>query len=296
MASGIPVFVSIDYNSNNGNWIFDIDALEKAITQKTKVILINSPMNPTGRMLTLDELQSIAIMLQRYPNIIVISDEVYDYLYFNPDKKHISLASLAGMFDRTITISSAAKTFSITGWKVGWAVSSKNLIDQMMASQQWIVYSICTPAQKALSKIIANANNQYKDDENGLLYETYYDYLRQSYHKKIIKLVEYCREVDLKPIIPDGAFYVLCDISNIHIPDKYLNETDDEGNRLSNDWAFCMFLTREIKVSAIPASAFYLRKEMKYKAQNLIRLCACKLDSTLEEAGNRLKRLKEFHI
>ena len=96
--------------------------------------------------------------------------------------------------------------------------------------------------------------------------------------------------------MPDGAFYVLCDISNFRIPDKYLNETDAEGNKLSNDWAFCMFLTKEIRVSAIPASAFYLRKEMKYKAQNLIRLCACKLDSTIDEAGNRLRQLNDYHI
>jgi len=164
----------------------------------------------------------------------------------------------------------------------------------MMASQQWIVYSVCTPAQKAISKIIIEASKPYT--ENGVLYENYYDYLRQIYYKKIIQLVDYCKEVDLNPIIPDGAFYILCDISKIRIPDKYINEIDTEGNKLSNDWAFCMFLTREIGVSAIPASAFYLRKEMKYKAHNLIRLCACKLDSTINEAGNRLKRLKDYHI
>lgn len=148
MAGGISVFVSIDYDNANGNWVFDLGALEKAITPKTKLILLNSPMNPTGRMLSVEELQSIATMLLKYPDVIVISDEVYEYLYYQPDKKHVSLASLPGMFDRTILISSAAKTYSITGWKVGWAVSCKNLIDQMMASQQWIVYSVCSPAQK----------------------------------------------------------------------------------------------------------------------------------------------------
>jgi len=115
MASAKTVYVSIDYDINSNNWIFDINALERAITPKTKIILLNSPMNPTGRMLTIDELQSIASMLQRYPNIIVISDEVYEYLYYQPNKKHISIASLPGMFDRTVTISSAAKTYSITG-------------------------------------------------------------------------------------------------------------------------------------------------------------------------------------
>ena len=290
MAGGQSVFVPIEYNGN-GNWIFDIRALENAVTSKTKAIVFNTPMNPTGRMLSLSELQSIADLLQRYPGIIAICDEVYEYLYYS-DKKHHRLASLPGMFDRVITISSAAKTYSITGWKVGWAISSPALINQMMGSQQWIVYSVCTPAQKAIAKIINEAANSYTGDD-GLKYDTYYDYLRQLYHKKIIKLVNYCKDVGLNPIIPEGAFYVLCDISQIAIPDKYLNETDANGNKVLKDWAFCLFLTKEIGVSAIPASTFYLEKN-KSKAANLIRLCACKLDTTIDEAGLRLQKLKQY--
>lgn len=290
MAGGTSVFVSIDYDVN-GKWQFDINALEQAITSKTKAIVFNSPMNPTGRMLTVNELEQISELLQKYPRIIAICDEVYEYLYYS--QKHVSLASLPGMFERCVTIASSAKTYSITGWKVGWAIASKELINQMMGSQQWIVYSICTPAQKAIGKILSIAKNPYTD-EDGHNYDNYYDYLRKSYTDKIRRLVGYCEEAGLKTATPDGAFYLLCDISNIAIPESYLNEVNPNGEKVSKDWAFCLFLTKEIGVSAIPTSAFFIRKESKEKASNLIRLCACKLDDTIDEAGRRLLKLKNY--
>jgi len=164
----------------------------------------------------------------------------------------------------------------------------------MVASHQWVVYSVCTPAQKAISKIIKEANNPYTG-EDGTKYDTYYDYLRQLYHKKVLKLVEYCKDVGLNPMMPEGAFYILCDISQIAIPEIFLNETDSYGGKVTKDFAFCNFLTIEIGVSAIPASTFYL-EENKSKASNLIRLCACKLDTTIDEAGKRLQKLKQYHL
>ena len=291
MAQGKCVWVSIDCDNN---WKLDINAIEQAITPKTRAIILNSPMNPTGSMLSIKDLESLADLLRKYPRIIAICDEVYEYLYYS-DKKHISLASLPGMFERCITISSAAKTYSITGWKVGWTVAPAPIITQMMGAQQWIIYSVCTPAQKAIAKILTQAQEKYTDDD-GLKYDTYYDYLRQLYNKKIIKLMDYCKEVDLQPMQPDGAFYILCDISKIKIPEVYLNEVNTNGERVSKDWAFCLFLVKEIGVSAIPASAFYIRKESKFKAMNLIRLCACKLDTTIDEAGVRLQKLKQYHV
>jgi aspartate/methionine/tyrosine aminotransferase len=128
MAGGVPVTVAMmppEPDQPNSEWTFDIAAVEAAITDKTRIILLNTPHNPTGRILSLAELQQLAAVVSKFPNIIVVCDEVYEHIVYSAHtekaKPHTHLASLSGMFERTITVSSSGKTFSITGWKIGWA-------------------------------------------------------------------------------------------------------------------------------------------------------------------------------
>ena len=133
----ISADLGVPTKTSNDVFKFDFDALEAAITPKTKVMVLNSPHNPTGKMFTLSELQRIADIVSKNPNLVVFSDEVYEHIVYDVETSpHVSFATLPGMFDRTITMSSAGKTFSTTGWKVGWAVGPAGLIKKMVDLQQ----------------------------------------------------------------------------------------------------------------------------------------------------------------
>ena len=143
----VPLILGADdAKSGSLEWKLDIKRFEAAFTSKTRLVLLNTPHNPTGKVFTKDELGQIAAVVSKYPNVVVVSDEVYEYLTYD-GHEHISFASLPGMWERTITVSSAGKTFSVTGWKVGWTVGPEYLVRCVGISHQWVSFSVCTHVQ-----------------------------------------------------------------------------------------------------------------------------------------------------
>ena len=150
MAGGLPIFVplrSIEVESEekrtaNNVFQLDFEELESAITDKTRVLILNTPHNPTGKIFSREEMMKLADIIQRYPQVTVISDEVYEHIIFDQEKSpHISFATIPGMWERTLTLSSSGKTFSATGWKVGWAIGPPHLTHAVTSVQQWVNFS-----------------------------------------------------------------------------------------------------------------------------------------------------------
>ncbi len=254
MAGGVPKF----YTLRTPDWAIDADALASLFSDKTKLVLINTPHNPTGKVFSRQELSLIAELCQRH-NVIAVTDEVYEHIIFD-GVKHVSLASLPGMAGRTVTISSAGKTFSLTGWKVGWAIGAPELILGLFRVHQFMTYAAVTPMQEAAA--------------TGLLTSAeYYRWLAGMYQDNRDFLVEALRQAGLTPIVPQGTYFVTADISQ-------------QG--FANDVEFCRYLTREIGVAAIPPSAFYHNPA---DGAALARFAFCKTRDVLEEAAIRLKKL-----
>ena len=230
-AKSVPLTVS------NGKWTFNFDDFANSFNASTRLLLLNSPHNPTGKVFSREELDFICSIVKKYPNVNVITDEVYEHLVYGCE--HLPLASFPGMFERTLTLGSAGKTWSVTGWKIGWMVGPAHLIKACGLLHQWTVFSISTPMQDA----IASSLQQSIVKNDG---ETYFERLRKEYEARRQKLCEALESVGLIPIKPDGTFFVMCDTSNVKIPEKYLE------NGTSRDYAFCRFLTRDIGVTAIP--------------------------------------------
>ncbi|VDD97303.1 unnamed protein product, partial [Enterobius vermicularis] len=154
MAGGVPVVVLLELSGNpthSSEYRFDPQILESKITPRTKMIILNNPHNPTGKLFTRDELEIIASVAKKH-NLIVVSDEVYEWHVYGHSKKMIRFASLPGMFDRTVTIGSAGKAFSVTGWKIGWALAPEILLRPLKSVHQDFVYTCCTPVQEALAR------------------------------------------------------------------------------------------------------------------------------------------------
>jgi kynurenine---oxoglutarate transaminase / cysteine-S-conjugate beta-lyase / glutamine---phenylpyruvate transaminase len=261
-------------------WYLDMKEFEHALTDKTRAVILNTPHNPTGKVFSESELKAMAIALQHFPDVVVIADEVYAHLTFdNMDHGHI--ASIPGMWERTITVGSAGKTFSCTGWKVGWTVAPAHLSRGIAISQQWVTFSINTPSQAAIASALEFARQPYENCES------FYHWLRKLYDGKRKRLIKHLLNAGFTvPCHVQGSFFVVCDISTMEVPEQYLQDTTVE-----RDWAFCRYLTKEIGVTAIPCTAFYHGNNKKL-GQHYVRFAFCKPDDVLDEAGLRLLQLK----
>lgn len=232
MAGGICKYVPIELNPTNEKWEVDMNKLESAVTPKTKLMLINTPHNPTGKVFTRDELNSVADILRRNPHVIAVTDEVYEKLIYD-GREHIRLASLPDMWERTLTISSSGKTFSATGWKVGWVYGAAHLVKAVSLANQWIVFCVSTPAQRALARIIEEADLPYEG------FPDYYAYVRNQYETKRNDLVDSLRLGNMKPYIPEGGFFIMSDTSKHTVPEKYILQPGPAGESpVTRDWAF----------------------------------------------------------
>lgn len=292
MAGGVPVYVPLrpflgphDGNTSNEAFRLDLNELEAAITDKTKVLLINTPHNPTGKMFTATELQNIAKIVRKHPRITIISDEVYEHITF--ERKHISIAIYNP--EQTLTISSAGKTFSATGWKVGWAVGPKHLVKAVSAVQQWVNFSVPTPNQDAIAQCLLRAEQPYRDLRAGIQYPSYYQYLSTQYREKRTILASALNAANMTPIIPPGGFFIMAETSSVGFP-YHTYQTQETAampvKPMPRDWALSRWLTEEVGVTAIPPSAFYSKENVDLAA-NLLRFAFCKSDETLVEAFTR---------
>ncbi|MCB0114899.1 MAG: aminotransferase class I/II-fold pyridoxal phosphate-dependent enzyme, partial [Caldilineaceae bacterium] len=238
-----------------------------AITPKTKLLVINTPLNPVGKVYSRDELQAIADLVIRH-DLLLLSDEVYEWMVYG-DAEHVRIATLPGMWERTITLGSAGKTFSVTGWKIGWAIAPRPLAHAILMAHQWIPFCVATPLQEAVGIAFEQAGPR-----------GYFDDLRNMYQQKRDKLLTALTAAGLPPMTPDGSYFILVDTT--HLP------TPGSGSGDPRDYDICRWLTGEIGVAAIPPSAFYSAAHA-HLAKDLARFCFCKTDGVLDEAARRLQ-------
>ncbi len=258
MAGGVPRFVALEPHGDD--WRLDFDALEAAFSNKTKAIILNTPHNPTGKVFTETELDRVVALADRY-DALIISDEVYEHLAFAP---HLNVAGRPGAWERTLTISSIGKTFSVTGWKVGWAVGPEALITPLRMAHQWIPFVVATPLQEASARALREAG------ANG-----YYAELEARFRNKRDLLLAQLRETPFRALIPQGGYFVIADSSALGYDD---------------DVALCDALPERAGVAAVPPSAFYSDAH-KHLARNLVRFTFCKSDEAILEAGKRFRKL-----
>ena len=256
LAGGVRRVITL----NTPDYSFSIDDLEKLITAKTKAILLNSPHNPTGKVFTHNELSQIANLCIEH-DLVAICDEVYEHLVF--EGQHIPLIQYPGMRDRTIQISSAGKTFSFTGWKIGWVCAQPALLDTVRTAKQFLTYVNGAPFQHA----IAEALN---------LPDLYFDNFLEDMRVKRDCLSQGLEKAGLTAFTPQGTYFVTADIKNLGYED---------GKQ------FCLDLPVQCGVVAVPNVVFYDNKDL---GSTLIRFAFCKRLDVLEEAVERLQTLESL--
>nr|XP_040144901.1 kynurenine--oxoglutarate transaminase 3 isoform X3 [Ictidomys tridecemlineatus] len=325
MAGATPVFIPLRSKPVDGkkwsssDWTLDPQELESKFNSKTKAIILNTPHNPIGKVYTKEELQVIADLCIKY-DTLCISDEVYEWLVYTGNK-HLKIATFPGMWERTVTIGSAGKTFSVTGWKLGWTIGPNHLIKHLQTVQQNTVYTCATPLQIANS---INSNPSSEDlrysyyqhmqdrDRRGCLLqmigcsplhiygqealaqalwidikrmddpECYFNSLPKELEVKRDRMVRLLESVGLKPIVPDGGYFIIADVSLLDA------DLSDMKNDEPYDYKFVKWMTKNKKLSAIPVSAF-CNSESKPQFEKFVRFCFIKKDSTLDAAEEIIK-------
>ncbi|MFB7409159.1 pyridoxal phosphate-dependent aminotransferase [Streptomyces sp. NPDC056202] len=256
MAGGTRVPVTL--RPHDGAYVLDLDELRAAVTDRTRLILLNTPHNPTGTVLTRAELTAVAeLAIER--DLLVVTDEVYEHLVFD-DAEHLPIASLPGMRERTVTIGSAGKTFSFTGWKVGWITASPELTSAVRSAKQFLTYVSSGPFQYAIAEALR-------------LPAAYFDTLRAEHAAKRDLLSEGLAQAGFAVYKPAGTYFVTTDIRPLGTEDGF---------------AFCRSLPERAGVVAIPNAVFYDHREA---GAPFVRFAFCKKTEVLEEAVSRLKHL-----
>lgn len=246
-----PVWVPLE----PPDWRFDPERLRSAFGPRTRAIIINTPNNPTGKVFTRDELTLIAELCQQHA-AYAISDEIYEYIRYT-DVPHLSIGSLPGMAERTVTISGLSKTFSMTGWRLGYTIAAAPLTGAIRKVHDFLTVGAPHPLQRAGAVALSLA-------------DSYYEKLRSDYRRRRDLFLPYLRQAGFELHEPDGAYYVMTDITP-------LGGTDDHE--------FVRRMIREVGVSAVPGSSFYDPREL---GRTKVRFMFAKRDETLHEAGRRL--------
>ncbi|MEU3030916.1 pyridoxal phosphate-dependent aminotransferase [Streptomyces incarnatus] len=250
--------VPVTLRPHEGSFRLDLDELRAAVTDRTRLLLINTPHNPTGTVLTRAELAAVAqLAVER--DLLVVTDEVYEHLVFD-DAEHVPLASFPGMRERTVTIGSAGKTFSFTGWKVGWVTAAPALVSAVRAAKQFLTYVSSGPFQYAVAEALA-------------LPESYYDGFRRSMRERRDILSAGLTAAGFEVFTPAGTYFVTTDI-------RPLGEKDG--------FAFCRALPERAGVVAIPNAVFYDDREA---GAPFVRFAFCKREDVLREAAERLRAM-----
>ncbi|XP_069334278.1 kynurenine--oxoglutarate transaminase 3 isoform X1 [Eulemur rufifrons] len=281
MAGATPVFIPLRSSKpvdgkrwSSSDWTLDPHELESKFNSRTKAIILNTPHNPLGKVYTKEELQVIADLCIKY-DTLCISDEVYEWLVYSGNK-HFKIATFPGMWERTITIGSAGKTFSVTGWKIGWSIGPNHLIKHLQTIQQNTIYTCATPLQEALAQAFWIDIKRMDDPE------CYFNSLPKELEVKRDRMVCLLESVGLKPIVPDGGYFIIADVSLL---DADLSDMKDNE---PYDYKFVKWMTKNKKLSAIPVSAF-CNLETKLQFEKFVRFCFIKKDSTLDAAEEIIK-------
>ncbi|MET7914572.1 pyridoxal phosphate-dependent aminotransferase [Streptomyces avermitilis] len=260
MAGGTRVPVTLrPHHEDGGRFRLDLDELRDAVTDRTRLLLVNTPHNPTGTVLTREELAAIAeLAVER--DLLVVTDEVYEHLVFD-DAEHLPLATFPGMRERTVSIGSAGKTFSFTGWKVGWVTGAPGLVTAVRSAKQFLTYVSSGPFQYAAAEALA-------------LPDTYFEAFRADMRAKRDLLADGLTAAGFEVFRPAGTYFITTDI-------RPLGESDG--------FAFCRALPERAGVVAIPNAVFYDHREA---GAPFVRFAFCKRTDVLEEAAKRLGTLR----
>ncbi|MBO0793444.1 MAG: aminotransferase class I/II-fold pyridoxal phosphate-dependent enzyme, partial [Ktedonobacteraceae bacterium] len=256
MANATPRYVPL----HPPDWSFDFAELRAAFNKKTRALLLNTPHNPTGRVFTREELTNIAELCIEH-DVTVIADEVYEHLLFG-SAQHIPIATLPGMFERTVTVSSSGKLFSATGWKIGWVYGHPDLIEGVARAHQFITFSVHYPSQEAIAYALH-------------LPDTYYTEFQSLYEGKLQLMTNALDAAGMHYFKPQGTYFILADFSPVF-----------QGTSVE----FSRYLVQDIGVAGIPPDTFYCQ-EHAHIGRNYIRFSYCKSDEMLQQAAERLARL-----
>lgn len=251
-----PVYVALRPPEN----VFDPDELRAAFSARTKAIIVNTPNNPTGRVFTRAELETIAALCIEH-DVTCVTDEIYEHIRY--EGEHIPIATLPGMAERTVTISGASKTFSVTGWRVGWIIAPPALTSGIRKVHDFLTVGAPAPLQEAVAVGLG-------------LGRAYYDTLGTEYRARRDLLMSSLEAAGFAPSKPEGAYYILCDITPFGFDD---------------DTEFARWLVATVGVAGVPGSSFYSRPEL---GRHLIRFTFCKTHDVLAAAGERLARTREL--
>lgn len=254
ICGGKPRYVSM----RPPDWSFDEKELEKAFNDKTRAIILNTPHNPTGKVFNRQEMEAIARLCQKW-GVLVLTDEIYEHILFD-GHEHIAIASLPGMEDLTITINSLSKTYSITGWRVGWAIAPPELTLPIRKLHDFLTVGAPAPLQRA--GVVAVELGQ-----------KYYDELAAEYDERRAYMLETLDMIGVAYYKPQGAYYVFSDISQFGF---------------ENDMAFTEHLVKEIGVAVVPGASFFGPSEL---ARRYVRFCFSRKMETLKAARERLLKL-----
>ena len=239
------------------DWWFDPEELAAAFNDKTKAIIINTPNNPTGKVFSKDELEMIATLCRKW-DAIAISDEIYEHIIYD-GRQHVPIATIEGMADRTITLNGLSKTYSVTGWRVGWTISPPTLTGAIRKVHDFLTVGAAAPLQAAGAVALS-------------LPDDYYAKLAAGYQQRRDVLVEILERHRFTCYKPFGAYYIMTDISSFGFAD---------------DVEFARYLVKDVGVAAVPGSSFYKTQAGRTK----LRFCFCKRDETLQEADRRMEKL-----
>jgi aspartate/methionine/tyrosine aminotransferase len=258
-----PVHVPL-YETEQG-WRFDKDELRAAFNERTKAIIICNPNNPTGKVFTREEMEFIANLCKEF-DALCFTDEIYEHIIYQDDsikREHICMATLDDMKERTVVVNSLSKTYSVTGWRVGYVIAPTDITSAIRKVHDFLTVG----APNCLQHAGAYAMR---------LPDSYYQTLQAEYQKRRDFLVPILKQVGFKCTYPEGAYYVMADISDFGF---------------DNDFEFTKFLIREIGVAVVPGSSFYHNKKL---GKQQVRFCFCKKDETLQVAAERLEKLKKI--
>jgi aspartate/methionine/tyrosine aminotransferase len=244
------------------DWAFDEAELEAAFNNKTKAIIINTPNNPTGKVFTRKELETIARLCMKW-DVLAITDEIYEHILYD-DARHISPVTLDGMRERTIVVNGMSKTYSVTGWRVGYILSPENVTGAIRKMHDFMTVGAPAPLQEAGAVALR-------------LPDAYYLELAANYTMRRDRLFQVLKAAGLQPFAPGGAYYIMCDIGPMR-----------EHRGLANDVEFTRFLVTDVGVAAVPGSSFFRNPA---SGKNLIRFTFCKKEETLAAAADRLSKL-----
>ncbi len=242
------------------DWTFDREEMRRAFSKKTKAVIINTPNNPTGRVFSREDLEFIAALCQEY-DALCITDEIYEHIIYD-GAVHVPVMTIPGMRERAVIVNSMSKSYSVTGWRVGWVIAAPDLTDSIRKVHDFLTVGAATPLQHAGVLAMNQPDTFYKD-------------LAEHYVGRRDKLLGLLSAAGFQCFKPAGAYYIMTDISQFGFPD---------------DTTFVKHLINEIGVAAVPGSSFFSGNG---KGSQIVRFCFCKKYETLEDAGHRLRKLTQ---